>query len=200
MERNGDPEETVRDPVYFEKTTGRIPLLAIPDSRFVNRQVQVFTPPASDSEPLSRSGARHFLTQEPYENKVRELLYNLCLDYNENRKSFDRPIFRLIENVCRQLTDDERFAFHSISRIAGTAGYGIFVKTAGNENEPLPIQYASQGTLSVLVIFGQIYYFLETLHPKISSDAIPKAPGIVILDEIDAHLHPSWQQKRSWAC
>jgi photosystem II stability/assembly factor-like uncharacterized protein/predicted ATPase len=195
VERNGEPEETVRDLRYFPKTAGKIPLLAVPDSRFVNRQIKVFTPPGIVPEPLCRSGAKHFLTQEPYENKVLELLYNLCLDYNDSGKSFDRPIFRILEQVCRQLTDDDRFAFHSISRVAGTNGYEIFVRTAGNENEPLPIQYASQGTLSVLVIFGQIYYFLETLHSNIRSDSVSQEPGIVILDEIDAHLHPSWQQK-----
>ena len=195
VERNEKPEETVRDPVYFSKTTGRIPLLAIPDSRFVNRQVQELGPPKIRTEPLCRSGARHFITQEPYENKVLELLYNLCLDYSENRKSFQQPVFRLIQQVIRELTDDEKFAFHSIGRVAGTNAFKIFVAAAGNENEPLPIQYASQGTLSVLVIFGQIFYFLQTLRPKITGDAILQVPGIVIIDEIDAHLHPSWQQK-----
>ena len=206
VERNEEPEETVRDPEYFSKTTGRIPLLAIPDSRFVNRQVRVFTPPAIVPEPLSRSGARHFITQEPYENKVLELLYNLCLDYTEKEQGFQLPFggkqkifeqeaFGLIQQVVRELTGDERFAFHSISRVSGTIGYQIFVRAEGNEDEPLPIQYASQGTLSVLVIFGQIFNFLRTLRPKITGDAILQAPGIVLIDEIDAHLHPSWQQK-----
>ncbi|HWY60174.1 MAG TPA: AAA family ATPase [Terriglobales bacterium] len=195
VERNGEPEETVRDRVYFRKTTGRIPLLAIPDLRFMNRQVKVFVPPAIVPEPLSRSGARHFVTQEPYENKVLELLYTLCLDYNESGKSFRPPIFRLLEQVVRELTEDRSFAFHSMNRLPGTTGYEILVTAEGTGNQPMPIQRASQGTLSVLVIFGQIYYFLATLRPKITAEAVFQLPGIVLIDEVDAHLHPFWQQK-----
>jgi serine/threonine protein kinase len=195
VERNEEPEETVRDPIYFRKTTGRIPLLAIPDLRFMNRQVKVFAPPAIVPEPLSRSGARHFITQEPYENKVLELLYTLCLDYNESGKSFRPPIFRLVEQVVRDLTEDQSFAFHAINRVKGTTGYEILVKAEGTEKEPMPIQRASQGTLSVLVIFGQIFYFLGTLRPNITDDIIFQLSGIVLIDEIDAHLHPFWQQK-----
>ena len=193
-ERNGEPEATIRDAVYFSKTSGKIPLLAIPDSRFVNRQTRVLTPSNVTPEELCRSGARHFITQEPYENKVVELLLSLCVDYLDHRKSFDQPVFRLIEQVVRELTDDDQFAFHSINRV-GTTGFEVFVKTVGNEDEPLPIQYASQGTLSVLVIFGQVFYFLQSMRPKVTGDDVFKVPAIVLIDEIDAHLHPSWQQK-----
>jgi hypothetical protein len=161
----------------------------------MNRQVKVFAPPAIVPEPLSRSGARHFVTQEPYENKILELLYTLCLDYNENGRSFRPPIFRLLEQVVRDLTEDPSFAFHAINRVTGTTGYEILVKAEGTENQPMPIQRASQGTLSVLVIFGQIFYFLGTLRPDITGEAVFRLPGIVLIDEIDAHLHPFWQQK-----
>ncbi len=195
IERNGEPEETVRDLVYFGKTTGRIPLLAIPDSRSMNRQVKFFVPPTIVPEPLSRSGARNFVTQEPYDNKVLELLYKLCLDYNESGGNFRSPIFHLLKQVVCELTEDNSFSFHAINRVPGTIGYEILVRAEGTGNQPMPIQRASQGTLSILVIFGQIVYFLATLRPKISGDAIFQLPGIVLIDEIDAHMHPFWQQK-----
>jgi predicted ATP-binding protein involved in virulence len=59
----------------------------------------------------------------------------------------------------------------------------------------MPIQAASQGTLSVIAIFGLIYGFLHALRPNETEDKIRLVPAIVIIDEIDAHLHPSGQQK-----
>jgi hypothetical protein len=81
--RNGNTEETTRDDLFFQKTMGKIPLLAIPDSRFINRALQKVGRPASSTNPLARNGARHFLTQQSYEDAVQELLYQLGIDYVE---------------------------------------------------------------------------------------------------------------------
>ncbi len=199
--RNGETEEIIRDATYFVDSVGKIPLLAIPDSRFVNRARRTVAGAASSTEPLAKSGARQFLTQEPYENVVQDLLTQLCLDYRDARsghlsriKGFDQPIFRLVETVVRELTEDEAFRFAEIKR-AGTSGFEILVHTAGSLGVPIPIQSASQGTLSIVAIFGLIYSFLHSLRPEENEDEASTGSGIVLIDEIDAHLHPSWQQK-----
>jgi energy-coupling factor transporter ATP-binding protein EcfA2 len=193
MERNGDPVETTRDALYFRKTAGKIPLLAIPDSRFINRKIQALAPSTIAATELNRTGAQNFITQEPFEGMVVDLLVKLCQE-SDRARTLDRAIFRLIAEVVRELTDDENFAFHSINHV-GSSGYQILVTTSGNEGIPLPIQAASQGTLSVLVIVGMIFSFLRSLRPKAKDSAVFEAPAIVMIDEIDAHLHPSWQQK-----
>ncbi|MBZ5594763.1 MAG: AAA family ATPase [Acidobacteriia bacterium] len=192
--RNGSTEEVSVEKTHFRDNVGKIPLLAIPDSRFVNRSVQTVAGSVTGSEPLCRTGAKHFLTQEPYENVIQELLTQLVLDYLSNRKGLDQPIFRLLETVVRELTDDEEFAFASIER-AGRSAYSILMLTAANRDAPLPIQTASQGTLSILAIFGLIYSFLHSLRPEAKDEELLTTPAIVIIDEVDAHLHPSWQQK-----
>jgi len=76
-----------------------------------------------------------------------------------------------------------------------SSGYKITVQTEGN-SMPLPIQKISQGTFSVLSIVGLIYVFLEKKYPEITdAEILVKQQAIVIIDEIDAHLHPVWQQK-----
>jgi predicted ATPase len=52
---------------------------------------------------------------------------------------------------------------------------------------------ASQGTFSVITMFVQIYSYLESLHGQ--GPEVAQKPGIVAIDEIDAHLHPKWQAK-----
>jgi len=125
---------------------------------------------------------------------LRRLLTQLVLDYLSNKKGLDQPIFRLLESVVRELTDDAEFAFDSIERV-GRGAYTILTRSAANPDTPLPIQTASQGTLSILAIFGLIYSFLHSLRPDAKPEELLKTPAIVIIDEVDAHLHPSWQQK-----
>jgi ABC-type multidrug transport system ATPase subunit len=213
--RDGEPAEIVRDSTYFLDTAGtppvgKIPLLAIPDSRFLNRTRRTVSGAASTNESLASSGARNYLTQEPYENVIQDFLTQLCIDYLEpvtrrdrRRGGFDRYIFRLVEEVVGELIkevpeepgdDRSRFRFAAINRI-GTSGFEILVRTAGSQDIPIPIQSASQGTLSVVAIFGLIFSYLHALRPDLPEDAVPTVPGIVVIDEIDAHLHPSWQQK-----
>jgi ABC-type multidrug transport system ATPase subunit len=191
--RNGSTEEIIRDAEGFSDYVGRIPLLAIPDLRFVNRSILSVTAAPTGAEPLSKSGAQQFLTQEPYENVVQETLAQIGLDYFERGSTFTEPLFQLIETVVRSLTDDEDFAFDAIKR-TGRSGFQILIRTSASPT-PLPIQSASQGTLSVVAIFALIYSFLHSLNADIPESQILAAPGIVIVDEIDAHLHPSWQQK-----
>jgi len=201
--RDGGNEEIVRDATYFDDSdelpVGKIPVLAIPDSRFLNRTRRTVAGAASTSEPLASSGAKKYLSQEPFEDVVQDLLTQLCLDYLETAgivraKGFDRQIFRLVEEVVAELTENQEFHFSEINRI-GTSNFQIMVRTSGSQGLPIPIQSASQGTLSVVAIFGLIYSFLHSLRPELNEDKIMNGSAIVLIDEIDAHLHPSWQQK-----
>ncbi len=200
---DGDSKDIVRDATYFIDEVGGIPILAIPDSRFVNRADTTIAGAASSHDSLARSGASQFLTQGSYDGPIQDLLTYLCLEYygigsdarpqKRGSKGADQPIFRLIERVVRQLTDDEDFAFAEVNRIE--TKFEIRVRTSGSSGTTIPIQSASQGTLSVLVIFGLIYRFLQSLRPSLRNEEVQQASGIVLIDEIDAHLHPAWQQK-----
>jgi predicted ATP-binding protein involved in virulence len=190
--RNRQLESIVRDPLYFDDHCGKIPLLAIPDSRFINRSLRNVAASPTGSESLAETGARNYLTQEPYENIVVELLAQMAIEYVSKHGGFKRPIFQLIQDVVRQLTDDDLFTFARIEE-KGRTSFEIYVYTAGNRDAPVLIQSASQGTFSVIAIFGLIYSFLKSLSED--EDRVFQTAGIVIIDEIDAHLHPSWQQK-----
>ncbi len=182
----------LRTKTMFQEKSGKIPILAIPDLRFVDRNktsIRLGEPSLSN---FRENGAFHFLQQIPYEGLIQTFLYELCIEYLDNKKSFDLEIFQLIESVVKELTDNQ-FTFHRIEAI-GNAEFAMEVITEGNPN-PLPIQYASQGTLSVLSIFGLIFNFLKAIKTEVSEKDIRYQSGIVIIDEIDAHLHPAWQKK-----
>ncbi|HXD29844.1 MAG TPA: AAA family ATPase [Pyrinomonadaceae bacterium] len=176
----------------FVDSIGKVPLLAIPDSRFVDRSQDVIGPEDNETTDLIVNGAYHFLYQKQYGSVVRGLMYELGLDYWEHGKTFDLPVFDFLEECVRRMTDYD-FEFKEITR-KGRTGFEIKVRTEGNP-EALPIQYASQGTLSVLAMFGLIRSYVRGLSARVDNELVEKGSAIVLIDEADAHLHPAWQQK-----
>jgi len=193
LTRDGESEEILRSDRFFEKSIGKVPLLAIPDARFINKSETTIKLIDEKKVELKDNGGYHFLYQQPYEGIVQTFLYQLCIEYLDRGKRFDATIFDLVSDVINKLTD-QGFVFKRIEPI-GSAKFRVEVLTEGNEDNPLPIQYASQGTLSVLAIFGLIHNYLRSIFPDVDDRKLLDKPGIVFIDEIDAHLHPSWQQK-----
>ena len=62
-------------------------------------------------------------------------------------------------------------------------------------DENIPIHLLSSGYQSVIWMVMDIAYRMAVLNPNLRSDATRKTPGIVLIDELDLHLHPKWQWK-----
>lgn len=181
------------DTVFLSSSVGKVPLLAIPDERFTDRSTTTISHP--DALNLATDGAYHFLARKPYGSAVDGLLNGLAIDYWEGGKTFALPTFSLIADVVTRLTG-QPFEFRRIERI-GRIGAEIWVRTEGL-NRDLEIQRASQGTLSVITMFGLVHEFLQELAAARGADGTKDAreqAAIVLIDEVDAHLHPMWQQK-----
>jgi hypothetical protein len=91
------PEDNERELIdrrkrSFEKTVGKMPILAIPDSRFINKSRTDIMPVDDEYRDIREYGAYHFLYQKPYEPIIQTFLYQICIDYL-NLKTFDQPIF-----------------------------------------------------------------------------------------------------------
>ena len=189
-------EEVIRNETgFFDSSFGEIPILAFPDLRHIDRSKINIENKEVDSvhnvNKLRYYGSYHFLNNMSMDGIIETFLYDICQEYLKER-TFDLPIFKLISEVFETLTD-EGIEFKEVKTPLGESGCILYVKTEGN-NMPLPIQRVSQGTLSVMAIFGMIYYFLRLLYNN-SDDKIIEQPAIVLIDELDAHLHPGWQQK-----
>ncbi len=59
----------------------------------------------------------------------------------------------------------------------------------------VPISCLSAGTHAVLNIVSDLAYRCCVLNPGKHIPATTYTPGIVMIDEIELHLHPDWQQK-----
>lgn len=58
----------------------------------------------------------------------------------------------------------------------------------------LPLDALSDGTRSVISMAADLAYRMVRLNPDLGINAALETPGIVLIDEVDMHLHPSWQQ------
>lgn len=183
-------------PTALTSKFGKIPLLAIPDQRFVNKSSENTDSGVSDrlkGDEFLKNTAFHFITQLPYEAVLQNLLNILATSYFDNNRSFRSYFFTLISSTFEELTGNS-FKWDDV-KSNNDGSYRITVMTDGNE-DPLPVQKISQGTFSVLSVFGLIYIFLKKKYSHITSDElILQQQAIVMIDELDAHLHPGWQQK-----
>lgn len=63
------------------------------------------------------------------------------------------------------------------------------------ENENIiPISYLSDGYKDIIGIVSDIAYRMAILNPQLGKEILDDTPGIVLIDEIEVHLHPKWQQ------
>lgn len=53
----------------------------------------------------------------------------------------------------------------------------------------------SDGQRTILAMTADIAYRAAVLNPHLNERAISETPGIVLIDELDLHLHPNWQRK-----
>lgn len=58
----------------------------------------------------------------------------------------------------------------------------------------LKVDQLSDGLKSVVAMTADIAYRCVRLNPQCGSEAAIQTSGIVIIDEVDMHLHPAWQQ------
>jgi predicted ATP-binding protein involved in virulence len=58
-----------------------------------------------------------------------------------------------------------------------------------------PFSNLSDGQRTILGVVGDIAQKAATLNPHLEDKILLETPGIVIIDELDLHLHPRWQRR-----
>lgn len=58
-----------------------------------------------------------------------------------------------------------------------------------------PMKSLSDGYKNTLSMIADIAYRMALLNPWMLDDVLKATPGIVLIDEVDLHLHPLWQQR-----
>jgi predicted ATP-binding protein involved in virulence len=59
----------------------------------------------------------------------------------------------------------------------------------------MPFEYLSDGFRNVIAMVADIAHRAARLNPHYGIDAAIKTKGVVLIDELDLHLHPKWQRR-----
>lgn len=74
-----------------------------------------------------------------------------------------------------------------------------FVEEAVTAKHPvngiLPVSMLSDGIQIILGLVGDIAHRCVRLNPHLGANAARLTSGIILIDEVDMHLHPAWQQQ-----
>lgn len=118
-------------------------------------------------------------------------LVSLHLRSLENEKGAER----LLKTVLEVLSDGLLPDGYSAVRVSSS---GLWVRR--HMGRAFPLREMSDGfrtvTALVLDIIRQLYTFYGTLRARRSKNGIAiHTPGVILIDEVDAHLHVEWQQR-----
>lgn len=71
----------------------------------------------------------------------------------------------------------------------------ICVHTGGNgQKVSIPYRMMSDGYRNMIGMIADIAYRCIKLNPHLGVNALKETEGLVLIDELDLHLHPSWQK------
>ena len=107
--------------------------------------------------------------------------------YRRNRPDLRNVIDKVIAMVS-EITEGYSMSFAGV----GEDERGLFPRI-DTPSGILPLDVLSQGTQSLIQSIAHLMIGFSEYH-DFSAD-LEQKPGILLIDEIDAHLHPSWQRR-----
>jgi predicted ATP-binding protein involved in virulence len=157
-------------------------------------------------------GRRGLSRGEKAESTSRLRGYKDCLDPSSSYRDFEvwfrkMHLVVLEEGEGRSPASEEAVGQlagvrHAVNRgLAVTAWGGLRYRHAAggivashpNHGE-LPVHLLSDGLRNMIGVVADIAYRMVSLNPHLGEQAAQQTSGIVLIDEVDMHLHPEWQQ------
>lgn len=159
--------------------------------------------PAFAYHGTGRVWAKSSVPNKDFETNNRVFGYKNCINPMSNEKQYvkwieDMRIYEIDESI-------ESVELQTLYRAAEKfLGKGSKVSYKKKENQimvTLPDGYTmhysklSDGYKNALGIVFDTAFRMIKLNPWLKERAIDETPGIILIDEIDLHLHPSWQKR-----
>ena len=91
-----------------------------------------------------------------------------------------------------------RKAISECMRTWKTIGYDVDsqeVHAIKNDNTAISFHLLSDGVRNMLGLVADLAHRMAQLNPALGDAVIRETPGVVLIDELDLHLHPSWQRR-----
>jgi predicted ATP-binding protein involved in virulence len=118
------------------------------------------------------------------------------LEAFESETKFDEH-----SNTFKQSIDVVKNAVNALTQTATGWGDIAYLSSAQQQivlkhskHGIMPLKMLSDGLRNVVVMVADLAFRCSKLNPHHGADAALKTSGVVMIDEVDMFLHPSWQQ------
>ena len=71
----------------------------------------------------------------------------------------------------------------------------VYYTTEDQCRMKIPLGQLSDGYKGTVSLVADIAYRMAVLNPQLLGDVLKETSGVVLIDEVDLHLHPAWQQR-----
>lgn len=131
----------------------------------------------------STSGVKKILPENEIDSITLQLIHDIR----------DKIHFQLNNNFNDKLLSTVRdsIEFFTTFRNIHIRRQGIPTMIVEKDGEELDVNQLSQGEKSLLALVGDIARRLALLNPSLDNPL--EGEGVVMIDEVDLHLHPKWQ-------
>lgn len=130
-------------------------------------------------------GYEHCL--EPTSNIKHFINWIEHMTYIQLQEGKPLPILPAVTNAVAQCMDDWASIEYSVRLNE------LIVKK--DNGEMLSFNLLSDGYRSVIGLVADLAHRMAMLNPMLGEEVCTVTPGVVLIDEIDLHLHPKWQRK-----
>jgi len=132
--------------------------------------------------------------------------FDAALDLTSFESWFIGKTLERLQNVAEAGTrlqdfDDELFLVNNAIKEAlpGSQGlrYDMTLRSLMvdlDKKDLLPFAQLSDGQRAMVALIADIARRICLLNPQMGKDVLTKTEGLVLIDELDIHLHPSWQR------
>lgn len=129
--------------------------------------------------------------------------YTDCLDPASNEKLFTKWFRKMVMIELQRRKElgvlaAIRSAVASCMGTWATIDYDLDaeeIRARLSDGSELPFRLLSDGVRNMLGMVADIAYRMVVLNPHLGENAVRETPGVVLIDEIDLHLHPKWQRR-----
>ncbi len=101
-------------------------------------------------------------------------------------------VYSAMESCYKRITGSD---FVKIQYNMGIRELEVAYKDPSGELMRIPLNQLSDGYKSTISLVADIAYRMAVLNPQLLGQVCRETDGIVLIDEVDLHLHPTWQQQ-----
>ena len=111
------------------------------------------------------------------------------------RKGISSEFAAVKQAVCKCYEGITGYSDVAVQYNLDTRSLDILFTDIDGTHKRYPMKHLSDGYKNTLSMIADIAYRMAILNPQLLDDVLTQTPGIVLIDEVDLHLHPLWQQR-----